>query len=293
MFEAFVLNPGRRKARRSKGRGRKRTTRRRRKRNSNNNQTNRRSVAPNKGVRRRKKRKATKRRRRRNPAASYGINPRRRRRRRSTGRGRPRRRRNHGPASYGINPRATGLLAELPNVTGFKIPMKGMLGTIANNVVNGAAAGGVVWLGYWGSGLAVDQIDEMMGETMAGPYRRPVLFAAVAGVLGTGAAMVAPRGKKALWSILASAGAGVRAFAGFITASMDPPADPESITGKMYSSAAGLGDWLQVGQDIHEAGVDGEVGDFLQVGEDIHEAGIDGFGGDGIEEEEEEELFVG
>ena len=145
----------------------------------------------------------------------------------------------------------------------FRLPLPGIIGTIANGIVQGAAAGGIVFGGFVVSGYAVSAVDGMMGATLVGKFRRPLLFAALAGVTGGVVSMLAPKGKKALWGLLAAAGPGLRAIAG-IFAGID--ALPAAIKGP----AGQLSDYIQVGDEV--PGSEG-VGDYIQVG-DLYEAGM-------------------
>lgn len=189
------------------------------------------------------------------------------------------------------------LAGGLPKVMNISLPgmlNKGIVGQIANGIVQGTIAGGVVFLGYVGAGYAVNMIEPKLPAALQGKFTRPVLYGAVAGILGTVVAMVAPKGKKGLWALLAASGAGVRSFGSLIKALMAPPADPASLQAKLYSTAVGLADYIQVGEEMYEAGMSGDgVSDYIQVGEDVYEAGL---GQDENGEEansEEEEVVIG
>lgn len=277
MMEAFVLNPPRRRARRSRKRGRRRRRRNAPAASYGINRPRRKRRRKSTG-RRRRRRSSSRRRRRRNPVATYGLNQPRRRRRRV---GWSRRAK---PSTYGMtrrrrNPAGAAALQVIP----FRVPMKGILGKVANGIVQGAAGGAVVFGGYYVSGKLVSAIEGGMGETMAGPWRRPLLFGATAGIVGTIAAFVAPRGKKALWTLLAASGPGLRMFGGLVANLI--PAEQTGIVGEIRNMASGLADYLQVGEELDEAGLGTE--------EEVYEAGMEDFLQVGEEsEEEEEEVFV-
>jgi hypothetical protein len=169
----------------------------------------------------------------------------------------------------------------------FRIPLPGVLGKIANGTLNMFAVGGIAFGGYVLSGFVVDAVEGAMGETLAGKFRRPILFAAIAGVTAGVVSMVAPKGKKATWAIIAGSGAAIRALAGLYTALVAPPAAGDTgFAAVVYGSANHLADYLQVG-DLYEAGMgNGEeitdtwgdqegrmMDDYLQVG-DLYEAGM-------------------
>lgn len=169
----------------------------------------------------------------------------------------------------------------------FRIPLPGVLGKIANGTLNTFVVGGIAFGGYVLSGFVVDTVEGAMGETLAGKFRRPVLFAAVAGITAGVVSMIAPKGKKATWAIIAGSGAAIRALAGLYTALVAPPAAGDTgFAAVIYGSANHLADYLQVG-DLYEAGMgNGEeitdtwgdqegrmMDDYLQVG-DLYEAGM-------------------
>lgn len=180
-----------------------------------------------------------------------------------------------------------GLIASVPQVIGFRVPVGGFLGKVANGIVQGTAAGGVVFAGFVLSGYAVNAVDAKMkkadGTAVLGKFQRPVLFGAVAGVMGGimrfGAKFV--KGNPLLWTILGAAGPGLAAVASLIDATMDKQksADSGGIIYRLNKIATGLADYIQVGDDAIEAGVgdaggaieagvgDDGVGDFIQVGE--------------------------
>lgn len=169
----------------------------------------------------------------------------------------------------------------LPQIVPVKLPLPGIVGDIANGIVQGAVGGAVVFVGYHVSGVIVDQAEKMLGDTLAGKFRRPVLFAATAGVLGSLVASIAPKGKGALWGILAAAGPGLRAAAGFITNIVGRPADA-GIMQSAWDAAKGLSDYIQVGE-LYEAG----MGDYIQVGQDEDESGMEELYEAGMGEEED------
>lgn len=281
--ESYLLNPGRksRKARRRRGkarrsnkrgwfakRGRYRGGKKRRFRGGVRYTRPKRSTV--RSRRRGRRRKA----RRSNP--HYNVPARRR-------RGGGRRRSNAGIA--GVS------LAFPADVLPFRLPIPGIPGEIANGVLQGVAAGAVVIGGYMISGALVNFIvspakaDDAAskGENFVGKWARPLLFAATAGIIGSVVAMIAPKGRKATFGLLAAAGPGLRALGGFVKAIMDPPKEAGFMQ-DVYNLSVGLSDYLQVGQengegmeDIYEAGMgneaDEEMADYLQV-EDIYEAGM-------------------
>jgi hypothetical protein len=317
MLEAFVLNPPRRRrAKRSRGRGRRRNARGWFK--TRRPGSRKRKVG--KGRRRRtvythptKKTRARRRRRNDRSEAAYGINPRRRRRRRRNpdtsaqyginphrgrsawgrkrGRGRAlgRRRRNHRWQNPGV------LGMRIPTVVGVPLPAalrKGILGNLVHNVIQGSLAGGVVFGGYFGSGFIVDSVEPMLPDALKGRWTRPVLFGAVAGIMGMGAAMVVKGKRKGLWALLAASGSGIRAFGSIVKNVMERPAG--DLMGKAYDSVVGMADYIQVGDDLYEAGLEGDggntgMGDYIQVGEEAYEAGL---GEDADAEEAEEEVII-
>jgi hypothetical protein len=298
MLEAFVLNPPRRKkARRSKGRGKRRPMtalqlkyfgKGRKRKASRRSSKRRRNIwgndaaghrkAAKKGWRKRKTRASKRRKnvRRRNPAAAkYGINPR---KRRSSSR-----RRNAGGVTYGINPSSGGILGmRLPAILPIRLPGflgKGLPGTIINNVLQGALAGTVVFAGYYGSGQLVEAVEPKLPEQLKGKFTRPVMYGIIAGVLGGAVAMLPIKDgkRKALWAVLVASGAGMRAFGGFLQALI--PATSTGVVGQIRTAAGNLADYIQVGEEAHEAGLGEEayeagMSDYIQVGEEAYEAGM-------------------
>lgn len=286
MLEAFVLNPPRRKrkASRSRRRGRRTNARgwfgRRSKgsfKRRIGKRRNRRTVYTRPSAKtRRKSRRA---RRRRNPgAAKYGINPTRPRRRRKSS---SRRRRNTGAARYGINPGVGGgLLGKLPSV--IEIPALrrfGMVGGVLNNVVQGALAGGLVFGGYYASGQIANMILPKLPAAMQGKFTKPVVYGVIAGLLGGATAMLIKGKRRALWSVLAASGAGIRAFGSLVQALI--PADSTGMVATIRTAAGGLADYIQVGEEVTEAGLGYEedveeagLEDYIQVGEEVAEAGL-------------------
>ena len=228
---------------------------------------------PTKRTRRKSKRK---RRRKRNPA-HYKMNPRRRKRSR---------RRN--PAGVG------GFLKAVPQVSPIRVPLGGILGDVANGIVNGVFAGTLVFGGYLLSGVGVDIICTRAdarealaaGDNFKGKWLRPLLFAVSAGLTGTVFAMVAPKSKKATWSLLAAAGPGIRAAAGTIQNLIAP--DATGAVAEVRMAAVGLADYLQV----EGGGETGTVEDYLQVEDDFYEAGMGDFYEAGLGQEEEEVIGI-
>jgi len=206
-------------------------------------------------------------------------------------RGGVRRRINNGVAAL-----LGGSSADVISVPFLKnLPLPGFLKAIPNTIVQSLAAGGLIIGGYFLSGYAVDILvtvrdaEAAPADSFKRSWARPLLFGAVAGVVGGVVAMVAPAGKKATWSLLAAAGPGLRALGGFLKAIMKPPTE-QGFANDVYRFAAGMADYLQVG-DLYEAGMgdgsasqvgDGEYNDsmdnasmedYLQVG-DLYEAGM-------------------
>jgi hypothetical protein len=183
-------------------------------------------------------------------------------------------------------------LAFPAQVLPFKLPLPGVLGDIANGIVQGVAAGGIVIGGYMISGALVNFVvsptaaaeADAAGNAFKGKWVRPLLFAASAGIIAGVVSMVAPKGQKTAWSLLAAAGPAIRALGGVIKALMSPPAEP-GIMQDIYNLSVGVADYLQVGQDdqgvedIYEAGM-GE-GEEVEMS-DIYEAGMGE--GDGMED---------
>jgi hypothetical protein len=214
--------------------------------------------------------------RRSNPSTvKYGINPK---KRRSS-----RRRRNSGGVTYGINPGSTGILGmRLPAVLPIRLPGflgKGLPGTVINNVIQGALAGTVVFAGYYGSGEIVSAVQPKLPEQLQGKFTRPVMYGIIAGVLGGAVAMlpIKDRKRKALWAVLAASGAGIRAFGGFLQALLPPTST--GVVGQIRTAAGGLADYIQVGDEAHEAGLGEEayeagMSDYIQVGQEAYEAGM-------------------
>lgn len=209
-------------------------------------------------------------------------------RRRNPGRRRSRRygRRSRNPGFGGLS------LAAPAQLIPYRIPLPGILGTVSNGIVQGVAIGAAAFAGYVGSGYVVDLIwskekalASATDATFAGKFKavwlRPVLFASLAGVMGSVVAMLAPRGNKMGWALAASAGPGIRAAAGIIAAVTGP--------GAINTVASGIADYLQMGavyeagtSDYEEEGSPAEgVEDYLQMGE-MYEAGTSG-----AEDEEE------
>jgi hypothetical protein len=215
--------------------------------------------------------------------------------------------RRRGGVRRRINAGITGLLsgssADVISVPFLKsLPLPGFLKAIPNTIVQSLAAGGLIIGGYFLSGYVVDVLvtagdaEKAARDPAQGPdsfkakWARPMLFGAVAGVIGGVIAMVAPAGKKATWSLLAAAGPGLRALGGFVKAIMKPPTETQGFAVDLYRFSTGLADYLQVG-DLYEAGMgdgsasqvgDGEYSDsmdnasmedYLQVG-DLYEAGM-------------------
>jgi hypothetical protein len=211
------------------------------------------------------------------------FNPRRRRgskRRRSNSRGWYFKR-SRGAKRRRINPGLGGvgkMLAPAANLLPIRIPLPGILGTIANGTVQGVAIGVAAFAGYVGSGYLVDALASKakvatFQSTLARNWTRPALFAATAGLVGGLVAMLAPKGRKAAWALAASAGPGIRAASG-VLANLIPATASGTMAG-VRNVAAGLADYLQVGA-MYEAGLGEEeegVDDFLQVGE-MYEAGL-------------------
>ena len=262
---AYLLNPGRkrRRVRRRKGRAR---SRRRIARRSSRRRSNKRGWFKT----RRKgsfKRKVGRGRRRR----TVYTHPTRRTRRKSK---RARRRNPGHRRNYGMTRRnpGGGLAASLavPELVPIRVPLPGIVGTVANNVVQGLAAGAVFTTGYLASGFLVNLVVSpedaaAAGDTFKGKWARPLLFAASAGLIGGLTAMIAPKGKRALFATIASAAPGLRALGGVLKAVMDPPTEP-GFAQDADNLAAGMADYLQV-EDASQ------VEDYLQV-EDLYEAGL-------------------
>lgn len=286
---AFLLNPG---VRRRKGRVRK---------SSNKRSRNARGwfKTRRKGTRGAKKRRVGKRRkrrtvytrptrktvrarskRRRNPSDMYAratrypvsttsgrlMNPRRKKKSKS------RRRRNPDGGM-------AGMLA-VPQIIPFKVPIPGIIGTVLTNVVQGVAAGAIFTVGYLASGFVVDMVMTpadaaarvARGENFLGKWGRPLLFAGSAGLVGGLTAMVAPKGKKALFSIIAASAPGLRALGGVLKATMDAPTSP-GLMADAYAFAGGMADYIQVEDYDPNAEENDGVEDYLQV-EDLFEAGL-------------------
>jgi len=284
MATAFLLNPPRRKRRKSRRSGSRRrrhavkSHRRRRRRNPS---TIAYGINP-KRKRRSSARRSRRRSRRRNPAVAYGINPRRRRSHRRRGS----RRRNPGLGSI-MSPSTPTVFPAL------RLPLPGIIGKFANGAVQAGLGGAIVFGGYVGSGMVVTKIEETMGATLAGKWRRPVLFGVVAVAMGALAAFAAKKlkGNPTTWAILGAAGPGLRAFGGAVANLMQAPADPSSPMAKVRNAAVQLADFVQLSDDeemaeeVSEAGVGDEMGDFVQLsddeegdelGDDLVEAGLEG-----------------
>lgn len=291
MVTAFLLNPPRRrtkhrKARRSKARARRSGARHsRRTRRSRRSRTTRASRRSNKrgwfksrggrkygrrGVRRRISGHRRYSRPTKKTYLARASNP-------------PRRRRRGG---YRRNPGGSigGFKLSVPEVIPFRLPIPGFIGDLGNGIIQGAAAGAVVFTGYVVSGKVVDFVEGTVlgNKNYLGAWQRPLLFATIAGATGGLVAMVAPKSKKAMWALLAASGPGIRAFAGIVNALI--PAGQTGIMADVKNAAGGLADYLQVGA-YYEAGMgdtveggwgdEGEVGmeDYLQVGA-MYEAGL-------------------
>ncbi|MGI0149553.1 MAG: hypothetical protein ACREDF_08500, partial [Thermoplasmata archaeon] len=202
-----------------------------------------------------------------------------------TRKARSRRRRN--PEIMGVS------LAPPATVAPLSIPIPGILGDIANGILNAAFSGTLVFGGYLASGAVVDFIWSKQDADSPGTgdfkskYLRPLLFGAIAGLTGSAFAMLAPKGKKMTWGLLASAGPGIRAISGLLMAFI--PATSTGALQEVRRAASGLSDYLQVDGETSSAGVE----DYLQV-DDIYEAGMGNGTGDlyeaGMGEEEEEEV---
>lgn len=310
MATAFLLNPPRRrrKAHRSRSRARLRNSwfddapghrraallgwRRRRRRRRGyvpassyprraRRRRHRRAVVASPSRRFRRRRRGS--RRRRNPVDVWKVNP-------------PRRRR----ARRGMN--IAGLSISSPDVVpALRLPIPGIVGTLANSVVQGILAGSVVFGGYVASGAIVDMIvsgsnaedARARGDKFRGYLARPLAFAGTAIVLGGLTSMVAPRGKRGLWSILAGAGPALRAFGGILYALLggrEGESKP-GFVGKLAQAGKGISDYLQVGE-LYEAGMGDSSGsegvsDYLQM-DGIYEAGL----GDEAEVEETESVGI-
>lgn len=167
-------------------------------------------------------------------------------------------------------------MLKMPEILPFRVPLPGIAGTIATNVVQGLAAGTIFMGGYLLSGALVNFLvtaEEADAEpdTFKGKWARPLLFAATAGLIGGLTAFLAPKGKKPFFAILGAAGPGIRALGGVLKAVMDKPTAP-GITADAYNLAVGLADYIQVGDNeapYSYAGTD----DYIQV-EDLYEAGL-------------------
>jgi len=273
MEESFLLNPATkrraRRARRSKARGRRRSYRIRR-------SAPRRSVrrARRSGGRRRRvvrvaaRRSGGRRRRRRNPLFEAGLglaNPSRRRRRRRTSLRRSRGSRRRNPGGGGS---LGGALAISHRVLPFSVPLPGIIGKVVNGALQATGAGGVVFLGYQASGFAVDKIESAMGATFANKWRRPLLFAGLAGLTGWAAAKGAKilKGNAALWAILAAAGPGIRAFGGIIKNLIG--AEATGFLADVRNTATQLSDFLQIQGPEDEVADDEGMDDFIQMGDE-------------------------
>jgi hypothetical protein len=187
----------------------------------------------------------------------------------------------------------------------FTVPIPGLPGQIANGIVQGVAAGAVVFTGYLISGALVNYVvtkeDAAMalakGENFKGKWARPLLHGATAGLIGAVTAMIAPAKNKATWALLAAAGPGLRALGGIVQAIMPRPAAP-GLTQDIHDISVGLADYLQVGA-LYEAGMGDdelegddseELSDYLQVGQD--ESGMEDLYEAGMGAEESEESLV-
>lgn len=305
----FVLNPPRRrrKARRSARRGRRRNARgwfhkkssgsrvaySHPSRKSNPRRKRRRSRRRNPGAfyalnPRRKRRRKSRSRRRRNPGATYLLNAGRKRRRRSGAR---RSRRGGRRRNPGIVAGMGGLMAKVPQVIGFRLPVGGLLGRIGNGIIQSGAAGGVVFGGFVLSSYVVNFADAKLrkatGESVLGKFQRPILLAGMAGAIGTvmrfGAKFV--KGSPSLWFLLGAAGPGLAAVASLLDLTMnkEKSATQGGILYRINKVATGLADYIQVGDEALEAG----VGDYIQVGDEAYEAGVNDSDGDDIEVSDE------
>ncbi len=215
-----------------------------------------------------------------------GWNPRRRR----GGRRYVRRRRN--PARrYAIGGGGMGGLAmRLPTIIPISVPIGGLLGTVANSMIQAVGAGATFFAGYFGSGMLANYVasSKHVAEWAAADpkdwrvkWARPAVFAASAGLVGGLVAMLgrAFRLKNTgLIAVIAAAGPGVRALGGVWAALTEPPREP-GLMADMRAAATGLaggtGDFLQVEgtsdflqvEDADED-EDEDVGDFVTSGEE-------------------------
>ena len=162
------------------------------------------------------------------------------------------------------------------------------MGKIVNGIVQGAAAGGVVFGGYVLSEYIVGPIDKALtkdGTPRLGRFQRPLLFGAVSGLTGTALAFAAKffKGNRALFFILGAAGPGLHAFGGLIR-ELIPAEKAQNQGGALYrirQAANNLADYMQVGDymQLEDEAIEAGVGD-----EDLVEAGV------GDDEEQEEYL---
>lgn len=288
---AYLLNPPkRRKARRHKGRGSRRVSRRlhcRVRRQKRYTHPTRRYLRK---VGRRARRSAS--RRRKNPSRRRRHNARGWFKRKGSYKGSivrrfPRRRRNPGGMGGML------ALATPQTLLPIHIPLPGILGKVANGMVQGVAIGVAAFGGYVLSGYVVDLFADKAkvaasGSNFVKNWGRPLAFAGLAGLTGGVVAMLAPKGRKASWALAASAGPAIRAVAGALSVLISPTST--GILANMRSAAGNLADYVQVG-DFYEAGVsdfqtsDGGFtsGDGGFAGPSLYEAGVSDYvqvGGD-------------
>lgn len=180
------------------------------------------------------------------------------------------------------------MISSVPQVVGFRVPLPGILGKVANGIVQGTAAGGIVFGGFILSSYLVNPIDAKLQKTAAdgsktptlGKFQRPLLFGAISGLAGTvmrmGAKML--KGNPLLWFVLGAAGPGLAAIASIVDSTMDKQKAQNAggITYRILKVATGLSDYIQMGDEAIEAGVGDEaieagvngVDDYIQMGDD-------------------------
>jgi hypothetical protein len=144
----------------------------------------------------------------------------------------------------------------------FRVPLPGILGKVANGVVQGVAIGVAAFGGYVLSGYVVDFVLPKTGaggtdvstNSFVKNWARPLTFAALAGLTGGIVAMIAPKGNKAGWALAASAGPALRAVAGAVANLIPNAPGSTGVMDNIRVAASHLADYVQVGA-FYEAGV--------------------------------------
>lgn len=139
----------------------------------------------------------------------------------------------------------------------------GIVGKLAGGVVNGLAGGALVATGFVVSGFAVDALVGTAAEAAAdvstfGKWKRPLAFASIAGLIGTGVGYLADKAglkNKGVLITLAAGGAAARAFGGIVNAlAPDSWKTDQGFLGSFVRNSGALADFMQLSDFLQLSG---------------------------------------